>query len=528
MAYQGASSLTPEQKKLEKQAKDRLDACRRRKAEIEMDLREGYFFTAPQRAREVNSLTAVSNERQQDVSELQISLGMEVSQDFATEVIESFMPATTPWLKQKAGFAIPQNVKDQVDEQIKIQSAIVLASMKSSDFYDAISMAYKPDLGIGTVGVWIDRFNLWEPPKTVAVPIRELEINVGPFAKIDDRFWVKRVMYRSIRAELGAEIDLPAEITKKIDKSPNQTCRLTRGFWRLWDDPRDCFWQEVVLLDDKLIDSRVLQGEGSCPLIVTRFDPDPLFPFGAGPTIKSLPEFRRLDETEALKIENADFQIHPPFVYPDDGVINFSQGIEPGMGYPARAGTTGREFVKLAFEGNVDFAAFETMRIEERIKRLHFVDYPVQPGKTPPTAQQWLDEMMMRQRRIGTPGKIFWREGPREYFMRFKYILEERGVIEPVQVNGSTVSVEPYNPTEIAQDNQEVAQANRLLQTALSAFPTVAELVIDAEKTITNLKKKMGDTIVELRDEKGIESAAALFADRRPAAGGQPVPGAGT
>jgi hypothetical protein len=57
-----------------------------------------------------------------------------------------------------------------------------------------------------------------------------------------------------------------------------------------------------------------------------------MFPWGHGPTLQSLPDMRRLDETEALKIENADFQIHPPFIYADDSVMNFSERYRAGHG----------------------------------------------------------------------------------------------------------------------------------------------------------------------------------------------------
>jgi hypothetical protein len=30
---------------------------------------------------------------------------------------------------------------------------------------------------------------------------------------------------------------------------------------------------------------------------------------------------------------------------------------------------------------------------------------------------EWLDQMTLAQRRVGTPGRIFWREAPAEFFL---------------------------------------------------------------------------------------------------------------
>src|SRR6266581_354778 len=77
----------------------------------------------------------------------------------------------------------------------------------------------------------------------------------------------------------------------------------------------------------------------------------------------------------------------------------------------------------------------------KKLRKLFYVDLPEQTGDTPPTLGQWLDEMARAQRRIGTPGLPFWREGPAKIFLRFKYLLEKQGAIQPVKVDDKTVAL---------------------------------------------------------------------------------------
>jgi hypothetical protein len=496
-------------KALTKEALDRLAECRAQKALIELDLREGYFFTAPQRARDVSSMTGrTTTQRTDDASELQISLGIELASDFGTEILNTFMPETIQWVDQKPGVDLdPELWTDEVKEEVDGQTTAVMDAMKSSNLYATAALTFNPDLALGTVGMFIDDLRPSEPIVSMPVPIKEIEINVGPYGMVDDRFIVRHTKARNLPALLRG-VELPADVTKKVKEKGSSMVTVTWGWWRLWDKDDDVYWQAVVMVDKTCVSKTVLKGEGSCPFVVGRFNPDVMFPWGQGPMLQSLPDLRRLDETEALKIENADFQIHPPFVYADDSVMNFSNGIEPGMGYPARPWAQGRPIEPLAFSGNVQFAEFETMRVEQRIRRLHFLDQPEQVGKTPPTAEQWLDEVARAKRRIGTPGKVFFREMPAELFLRFKYLLEKRGRITPVKIDGKQLSLVPYDPTEQAQEHQEVQIANRVLEMGRMHFPQTMQLAVDETATITNIKNKLRDKLVKMRSPA--EMAAAV------------------
>jgi hypothetical protein len=499
---------------LEKEAQQRLKDCQAQKAFVQTDLQEGYFFTAPQRARDMGSSTAgvASDTRPDDASTLATSIGIEVAQDFATEMVNTFMPSVIAWASQRAAVEIPPDEAERVKDQIDENTETVMEAIKTSNLYDAVAVGFKPDLSLGTVAMWVGDGPITGSTLCLPVPLRELEINVGPHGDIDDRFIIRSTRNRYVRALIGKDAKLSAEIEKGIKDKPNGKVKVSWAWWRLWDRTDDVVWRWVVRVGDRIVNDGTLEGDGSCPLIVSRFNVDPNFPFGTGPTIQCLPELRELDETRILKAENRDFQIHPAFVYQDDGVMNFSNGIEPGMGYVARSWGNGKPVEKLSFEGNLEVAEYEVAQMEHRIRRLHFVDFPEQVGKTPPTAEQWAEELMRAKRRIGTPGRVFWKEGPAEYFKRFKWRLEKAGVLEPLTAGNRPLPLVPYDPTEQAQEHQEVAIAGRILEMARNYFPQTAPVEIDGSATLANLKTKLRDKIVVLRSPDDIKAAITNLA----------------
>lgn len=508
--------------KLKEEANDRLTDCRAQKAMVETDIRECYFFAAPKRDRAVSSQNS-SAAKPTDAAELQITTGYEVAEDFLGMLVDSFMPEALPWAERKADPFFEKDLKKKVEEEAEKQDAKVFQLLKASNFYPELGKTGMPDAAIGVWAMHVHDPAPWRPVHCQGIPIRELEMNLGPHGGIDDRAVVRKTKYRHLAALLGG-IPLPEEIQRKTeDKNGNGDCEIVWMYWRDWSINENEVWVHRVLVDGELVHDAPLAGRGSCPLIVSRFGSSPDFAWPDGPLIKSLPDLRKMDEMAAAFVENIDFTLRPPFGYPDDGVMNLSGGIEPGNGYPMRPGTR-EPFPKIWEPNPLEAALFDARDTERRIKRLHYVDFPEQPGKTPPTAQQWLDEMVKSQKRIGTPGQSFWREGPYETFQRFRYLAERRGIIVPIEVQGAPVTLHAYNPAQRAQENQDVLTAARFIQLGSAAFPQYWQVAVDPTKTLQNIKTKLGDELVALREPAEIQAAVAQLGALGGASGTQ-LPG---
>ena len=497
--------------KLETEALDRLREARRWKESTRiLDFKECYFFLAPWRQRQISSLTIPSQAPMLDQPELYTDLGFLITADFITEILNTYMPEAQLWCERAAGMDVPEDVFKTVADQIKEQDRKIFAAIKASNFYAELPKACNPDLVIAGAGLWIQRPRAHLPIESLAVPLREMEINLGPDGEIDDRFVVRYAYNKYVRKLLGDDVwgNLKPDVQKKIADKPTDRSQIAWGFWRLWDEIANENWQHVILLENELIHSTVLKGEGCCPFIVLRFNPTSDWPWAHGPALQGLPSLRQVDELERQKIEAVERAYNPAIHYPDDSFTEVEQGIEPGMAYPIRPGTE-NAVGPIYNQPTVEPAIFQIETMEKRLRKLFFVDYPEQTGDTPPTAGQWFDELARAQRRIGTPGMSFWREGPRAIFLRFKFLLEASGTIKPLaDKSGRMISTQPYNPAQRAAEQQEIATATQCANILAQMFPEEWRVRIDGGKTMKAFIDKMRTSgLIQMRDPKDIATA---------------------
>ncbi len=494
----------PAQPNYSEDACQRLSDARAQKTIVEPDLREAYFFTRPRLSHQVSSMSMPPTTVNNDADELATGLGSEVSEDFATEVIAAFFPLGQQWAVTNAEAARAEGAEDDdiqdLQEQVDEYDKKIFAAISQSNFDSEIGEALDPNAAVGTIALWIDAPGAGRPYKVDHIPASELEINVDPDGSVGDRFRVRHVRYRLLRSVIGYDISLPTAVENKITRQPNAYVEVVWCFWRDWSQPHDDRYIHVLLVDKKQVHWSELIGEGSLPLIPFRFSPDKAHAWGNGPAIKSLQELRVLDMLTATTYDAAEVSLSPPIGYPDDGVVNFDAGLETGKAYPMRPGS-GRDFVSLSFMGNPNVGFYTVTDLERRVKRKFFADYPEQKGDTPPTATQWTDEMVRAQRRIGTPGSKFWREGPYQIYRRFEFLLKKDGKIDPIEFKNKPLTLAPNNPATQAQNNQKLQIGTQLLSLFKNFFPQTSQAAIDESATMDNMKKLTKDDVVVLRDK---------------------------
>jgi len=474
---------------LEKEARDRLEEARRQKGHILADLREAYCFAAPHRAQTISSRSKPASAKPGEERLVDTNFFMEMCGDFPTAIENTFMPQTGGWAQRKAGMAVPEDKRANVEKLAAVGDKKIFAAIGASNFHAEFGKGANPDLSIGVFAMWIDHRRAWEPVHCQAIPIRELEMNLGPFGDIDDRFVVRHTKNRFVKTLLKG-IKLPADMLAEIEKDPDEDAEIAWGFWRRWDDEEEEGgerWQYVVLKDGDKVHDAVLKGAGSCALVIGRFGADSDFAWPRGPMLRTLADAGVIDALTYKKTKAIDFHIQPPTGIIGDDLPE--DDIEAGMIYSFRPGT---ELKTLYDPPPMDPAIYFSQEIEQRVKRIFFLDFPQQRGDTPPTATQWLDQMTLAQQRIGTPGFAFWREACAGVFTRFQRLLEDAGYIDQVKIDGKIIALTPYNPAQKALEQQEVAMFARFVQIAGEAYPEEFKLWSDGKTTIENLAQKMG------------------------------------
>jgi hypothetical protein len=498
---------------IEKEACERHHDARLHKAQFRPDFEDAYYFCAPTRHRQMGGQSGRSATRPHDQFELMTSVAMEANEDFATMTIGTFFPKSDKWAKAQVSAALPAGLTEEevadLEKRIEADDEVIFDAINASTLRLEMAKTFTPDVGIGTVALHIDPGPL-NTIRVLGVPLTELDLNIGPDGQVDDRFWTRKTTARrlyglvpELREAKGKKAD---DWRKKIADKPKGDCCVKWGWWRDWSKTEET-WVWVVMIDEDLIDSGTVTGEGSCPLLVGRFGASPEWAYGQGPTLKSLPEFRSADELSALLIENIDNTIKPPMSWPSDSFINVETGVEAGRFYAIEPGQ--EDAVKSIYDvHSLEPGHFQLEQFERRIKRLHYIDKPEQRADTPPTATQWMSEMELGQRRFGVPGEVFWYEMPRQIYLRFRQILAKRGTIKPLQVKGQNIIISAVNPAQRAQDMQEVANGSRFVEIAGAAWPEEFKAAVDGTKSMANLREKMGvEKVIEMRDPAEVKAA---------------------
>lgn len=482
--------------------KQRLSAAKaHRKEYIEDAGREVYKFFFNGREREWDD-TASSDT---DPEEIFTDMPSTVAEEFHGELFSTMTPENAPWVEYEAGNAIEEDAAADANDQIAEFEKAISKALRGSNYYDEGQTAFQ-DSVVGNVAAWVERPGLSLPLSIRALPISKCYFRLGPRG-LEDRFFRERYYYADLKSLLpGAKF--PREIEDKIKNSSRGRAQVIWGFWRDYSDSMNPIWMQAVRVDDKDVGlDKKLGVEGSCPMVVGRFNPVPGSAWGRGPGVRMLPTVRVLNEISRMNLEGMDKNLDPAFVYAHDGMLDLSDGIENGIGYPAMPGTA--DSVKpIGLFGNLDYGFFSEERLEERI-RIGFYRDTVQRGKTPPSASQYMGEEQKQIRRMARPAAPLWREFGVGLLKRVEFLERANGGslqgIEMPMLDSGKVIARPISPLERAQAREDVLVAQSIMGMAQEGLgPDQSALLIDGPKSFRNIKTKLKDKLVEFRTEEQI------------------------
>jgi hypothetical protein len=444
------------------------------------------------------------------LDEIFSSTAMTTLEDFAADMLNTFTPQKMAWTEIKPVVALNDKAdKRTVGDQLKKYQEVLFSEMARSNLYQALQEAYL-DLGPGTMALTIEDINKAEPIHCQAIPTgTELLIDRGPYGAVDGRWRKWKCRAEDVKTlwpdakPLKGKPEWRAGDTTEYD--------VIDGVYRDWSERGTETWQYRVMCSDEIILKDTFSGAGSCPMPVARWARDSTTAWGVGPTYRSTPDIKTENHVKYLGLKNLDKTVDPAGTYEDDGVLNFDQGVNPGTMMPRAVGSKAPEIIESHARFDVQFMELDDLR--SSIRRAHYQDRPEQQGKTPPTATQWADEAAERARRMGSPATNLVIELQYPIIKRFAYLLEKRGVLPKVELNGNAIALEPISPLLRAQEQEEVVRLDRFAEMIAARFgPAVANILIDQVKYAHKLAELLGISDTLLRNEDDIKGAIEKFA----------------
>lgn len=482
-----------------KMAKDYREA-------VKEDIREALGFIAPGRIDGFDYRPSAS-ERPDSDRETYTSLPEDLASDFAADIVTYFTPSEAEWSEYEVMTPVPEDQVAAVKAIVDEREAKIRDMLLSSNYYDiAPQIAFEANHG--TVGMWVDQGHMSQPIFIEPVPPHELLITPGRMGYID-RFREHYILSDHIEATFaswGSDVDLSDVSIQRLMDKPGQHVKLCWGFWLDWADPGNPVWKCEITVEGKCITPEEIDlgpKEGSCPLLVGRFNPQHWTPWGRGPALKALPDMRVYNEVDERTLEGLDQALSNTIIYPDDSRLDFSEGIEIGRAYPAGRDFDRNKVWELARGVNLDVGLFSKQDMEERLRACFYQDGPRQRGETPPTATQWLDERRRTQQRLGKPSAPLWSELFLPLIQRVERIAVQMGEIDAELTHDQTIiAVKPVSPLQKAQNQDKVAVSRSNLELAAGMFGEALTQVINPIQTMKNIITTSGDELTAVAEEQ--------------------------
>lgn len=431
------------------------------------------------------------------------STPMMVVQDFAADMLNTFTPRKNAWLEAKPVKTYDKGDQRQLLDGLKKVQDCIFDEMARSNLYQALPESYL-DLSIGTMALSITDIGISDPLHCQAITApTDLLIDRGPYGYVDGKWRKWRLTREAIKVH-WPEAKLPEQGGRNPDDG--RLYDITDGCWRDWNDRGTERHKYVVLCHEELLYQETYSGRGSCPFIVARWLRDSTTAWGVGPLYLSSPDCKTANHFAFTMLKIFDKYVDPVTSYEDDGVSNVDNGVIPGTWLSRARGSEPPQVVEA--KGNIDFGAMQIDELRHAIKRAHYQDRPEQAGKTPPTGQQWADESVERARRMGAAAPNLVQELQYPIFWRFHYLLNKRGVLPKIELNGQAVDIQPVSPLLRAQEQEEVIRLDRFSEMIAARFgPQIAAVVIDIVKYSSKLAELLGVDAKLLRNESDIANA---------------------
>ena len=488
--------------------KTRLTTARRFRDAARPYIKEVLSFCCPGRETDFDRSPMSTQETE---TEHFTSLPEELATDLAGDLVTYYTPAESKWLDIEAMEADLDSVPE-VLELLSEREDDIRGLIEASNYYDIAPQWGFEASSHGTPALWVQKAHSTQPLHFEVVQPNELLIVPGHLG-ILDRFRETTVPASTLQALFA---DWPVDLSEpnlqaKIRKA-SQTVKVCWGFWVDWSDAGNPQWKAQVTADGKAIMAPQPIGPlaGPCPLIVGRFNPQARKPWGRGPGWKALPDMRVLDKIIEVTLAGLDQSIMNTIIYPDDGFLDLSEGIEGGRAYPASRNFTKDSVYDLSRNVNVDQGFYSEERFEAKLRSAFYQDGPRQRGETPPTAAQWVDERRRVQQRLGKPSAPLWTELIAPMIQRVEWLAEREGIIRgAITLNSKQINTKPVSPLQKAQNQDQVMVAQSNLNLAATVMADQAGTVVDLVETFKNIVKKSGDELTVIRKEQAPVDPAA-------------------
>ncbi len=474
----------------------RYQMCRNRREQWVSTWEECYEYTLP--LRESFFEESPGQRRNDRIYDETAVVGV---QEFASRLQAGLVPNFARWADLKAGSEVPEEDRDEINEQLDAITEYVFEVLQQSNFSQETHEAFL-DLAVGTACMMVEEGDALNPVRFRAVPLPHIVLEAGPDDGISAVFRKRKVRYAELNV-VWPEAVLDPQIMKKQQSEGMKYVDVIEATVRDYSMlPEEASNYYVMLpSEQKIIYGEAYEGIGSNPWVVFRWSKSSGEVYGRGPILNAISAIKTCNLTVELILENAQMAISGMYQVDDDGTLNTDNiNLVPGTIIPRSPGSNGLQPINPA--GSFDVAGIVLDDMRTNIKRALYNEMLGNPNRTPMSATEVAERMADLSRQIGSAFGRLQAEFVQPVLARVINILVRQGRIEMPVLNGRVAKVVSVSPLSRAQLQQDVVTVDRFLEVLMGRFgPQMLNLFIKGEDTAQYIASKMGVPQGLIRDE---------------------------
>jgi len=425
---------------------------------------------------------------------------------FVSKVLNAITPPQMVWAKLKAGESIDEEFKEHLNVELQKRTDIIFNFLHKSNF-DLANHESLYDAAIGTGNLICNEGPDDDPLRWSAPSLARVAIEESASGIIESQYrWWDQIRIDEIMA-LWPNAKLTNEMEMLYKQDPNANVKmLIEGCIEVGKDMGSKGkFVYIVMHENQLL---IEEWCDSSPWITYRWSKNSNEAWGRGPVMEALPSMLSANEIARLELVTANFNAAKPWMGASDGVFNpWTFVLSPNTMIPVAPNSNG-QFPIIPFPDNSppQFVQLTLLDLRNQINILMYAD-PLGPVDGP---TKTATELALRQRNlaeeIGPPFTRLQKEYLSKIISRVIYILQKKGFLEPIVINGREIQLQYQSPLVVAQGQQDVANFTQWYQLLQGIYgPEAAITYLNPVEQPYWMANKMGVDMTILNDKKSME-----------------------
>ena len=470
-----------------KTVNERYRRAKERRQGWEAHWRECYEYALPQRET-ASSLEQDGGKRSDKLFD---ATAPDAVEQLAASLLAQLTPPWARWFGLTVGAEADDAERSMIGAELEKASAALQSNFDRSNFAVEMHQCY---LDLVTAGTACLMFEEAEPGASTAfrftaVPLSQVAFEENAFGQLDTTYRRSELRLEQLQTRFPEAV-LSEEHRRRAESDPDYKIAAIEAV-----APTKGGFTYIAVTQPG-------SGEAGEPTVLNegRFERSPFINFrwlkapgevyGRSPVMKALPDIKTANKVVELVLKNASIAITGIWQADDDGVLNPATiKLAPGMIIPKAVGSAG--LTPLEAPGKFDISQIVLDDLRKNIRRALLADKLSQPNAPKMTATEVLERAAEMARVLGATYGRLQSELLTPLIDRSVAILNRRGIIPGIEIDGRAVDLEYKSPLAREQKRQDAQNTVVWLETIKSLGPE-AELVVNKEATVRWLGQTFG------------------------------------